>query len=317
MEIPKPPPEIARAGLRALKTVALADGEFRPIERELIDAVMEHVLGVDVDLDALEPITPEELADLVEPQPFRERIVRGCAMLTLIDGDADDDERDFVTRAGKACGVKDKTLKAIKHYAKGQMRLLRLDVARRFIGADRMRKMVRQEGILGFFKTLIQALRKSEDTKLADRYRALGDLPEGTLGRGYFDFIRGNDFSLPGEVGAAPELITFHDSMHVLGGYGTHPEDEAQIAAFHAGQHGEDPFGMLLFSVMQFQLGVQITPAAEGYVGRAKPALLAKAFVRGSKCKGDLIRDWDPRDHWERPMAELRAELGIEPRDPA
>jgi hypothetical protein len=229
-------------------------------------------------------------------------------MLALIDADADAGERSLVKRYAKALDVKDKTLEALERYAKGQMRLLRFDVARRFLAADRAKREFREHGLLGIFRILRDALRRGEDTKLADRYRALGQLPEGTLGRAYFEFIRSNEFSLPGEVGAAPEVIAFHDAHHVMCEYGTTPEEEAQIAAFHAGSHGEDPF-------MQFQIGVQITPAAESFTDMVDPELLIRAAVRGSQVKGDVIRDWDPRDHWERPLDELRRELNIVPRD--
>ncbi len=315
MELPKPPPHIARAGLRALKSVAAADGEMRAVELQLIGVIQRNILNIDDDLDELDTITPEQLAEAVTEELVRKRIVGACAMLSLVDADADASERTLVTAYAKALGVKDKTLKVLKRYAKGQMRLLRFDVARRFLAADRLKKQVRDGGFLSLFGVLRDALRRGEDTKLANRYRALGDLPDNTLGKQYFEFIRGNEFSLPGEVGAAPELIVFHDCHHVLAGYGTDPDDEAQIAAFHAGSHGEDPFGMLLFSMMQFHLGVQITPAAEAFEGRADPELLMRAFIRGSKVKGDVIRDWEPRDHFERDVDELRAELNILPRD--
>jgi len=315
MQLPNPPPEVATAGLRALKSVAVADGEFREIERRLISAVQRQVLRIDVDLDALETISPEQLAEAVTEPAFRKRIVGGCAMLALLDADADDDERSLITAYAKALNVKDKNLKVLKHYARGQMRLLRFDIARRFLAADRAKKEFRDHGLLGLYRVLRDALRRGEDTELADKYRALGELPDGTLGKEYFNFIKGNEFSLPGEVGAAPEVIVFHDSHHVLCGYGTSAEEEAQIAAFHAGSHGEDPFGMLMFAVMQFQLGVQITPAAEGFTDMVDPELLIRAAVRGSKVSGDLIRDWDPRDHWTRQVDDLRQELNIVPRE--
>ena len=108
MQLPNPPPHVALAGLRALKSVAVADGEFREIERRLISAVQRHVLRIDADIDALETITPDELAAAVAEPMFRKRIVGGCAMLTLIDADADDDERSLVTAYAKALDVKDK-----------------------------------------------------------------------------------------------------------------------------------------------------------------------------------------------------------------
>ncbi|HEX7839375.1 MAG TPA: hypothetical protein VF469_17980, partial [Kofleriaceae bacterium] len=72
MDIPKPSPEVARLGLRALKTVAAADGEIHDLERRFAAGVQRHILGTDEDFDALGPIEPGELAAGV-PAPFRER----------------------------------------------------------------------------------------------------------------------------------------------------------------------------------------------------------------------------------------------------
>ena len=51
--------------------MATADGDFHSLERGLMDAAQQHILGKQFDLDDLEPITPRELADGI-PQPLRE-----------------------------------------------------------------------------------------------------------------------------------------------------------------------------------------------------------------------------------------------------
>src|SRR5438105_2400304 len=84
MLLSAPPREIAHAGLRALKTVALADGTFHDLERGFIESVQRHILHSDFAVDALEPITPEDLAASVPPGEFRERIIRGCVLVALM-----------------------------------------------------------------------------------------------------------------------------------------------------------------------------------------------------------------------------------------
>ena len=61
---------------------------------------------------------------------------------------------------------------------------------------------------------------------MAARCRALERFPEGSLGRGYFDFVIRNHFSFPVEKGAAPEPIVFHDCLHVLAEYDTSAIEE-------------------------------------------------------------------------------------------
>ena len=69
-----------------------------------------------------------------------------------------------------------------------------------------------------------------ENPGLAARYQALEKLPRGTLGREYVEFVRTSKFALPGEPNAAPEVVLFHDCLHVLGGYDTTSIEETQIA---------------------------------------------------------------------------------------
>ena len=59
MEFTTPPPEIGEAGLRLLKTVALADGESHALEKEWIESVQALVVETGVDLELLEPMSPK------------------------------------------------------------------------------------------------------------------------------------------------------------------------------------------------------------------------------------------------------------------
>ena len=313
MPIPTPPPAIARAGLRALKTVATADGEFQALERDLLDSLQRYVLHSELELDALEPITAEELAEAVPEGEFRERILHGAIMMALIDGEAAESEMKLVDSFARAFGIADASLKDMHRFADGHFKIIRIDLMRRFVAADRLKKEWNEKGLRGIW-SLISVAIKGEDAALAAKYQALEQLPEGTLGREYFEFIRRSGFSLPGEKGSGPELIMFHDCNHVLGDYGTSAEEETQVAAFHAGYRGHDKFGLLLFLLMQFHLGVQITPTTAGVRGVVKPDLVFKAFERGTQVNCDLISDWDPAADFEVPVAELRARFNVLPR---
>ena len=72
MELYLPPPELVLAGQRAMKTIALADGALDDSERSFLEAV-QHMFRTPVDVDALEPIEPDELAASVV-SPFQAAI---------------------------------------------------------------------------------------------------------------------------------------------------------------------------------------------------------------------------------------------------
>jgi tellurite resistance protein len=310
MELTIPTPDIALAGLRGMKMIALADGELHALERRLMDSAQKHILSTDFDLDALPAITPAELASAIREPELRERVLSACILVALIDGEASPNEGVLLQAFARAFELKSAALDDVQRLIDDQLLVMRLDIARRSFLGQRGRAYMAEQGVRGFGRTL-RSLFGIENPKLAARYQALEQLPRGILGREYVEFVRANDFALPGEPNAAPELVLFHDCLHVLGGYSTTSIEETQIASFQAGMLRKDPLFGLLFMLAQFHLGVQITPitAAEKLV--ADPDLMLQAFVRGTRVNRDLCTDWDPTQDLERPVEELRHKYNI------
>ena len=158
-----------------------------------------------------------------------------------------------------------------------------------------------------------------EDKALAARYRAWEKLPAGTLGHSLVDFYEKNGFSLPGERGGFPEAGLYHDFSHVLGGYGTEPEGEVQVASFTAGYKRERPFYLVLFAVLIFSTGVNMRPTADDFttVGvLGKPGMAERMFAameRGAQVNTDLSDKWDYWPYVEMPLDEVRKRLNVVP----
>jgi tellurite resistance protein len=312
MQLALPPAEVARAGLRAVKTVALADGTFHDLERGFIASVQEHLLETEHDADALEPIDGAELARLVPPGEFRERILRAAVLTALIDGKASEAERDVVAGFARALGVDDAPFLALDRMVAGRLVLVRMDIARRSFLGSRLRGVITDRGLRGV-ADVVRAIAGLENEKLSSRYQALEHYASGTLGRAYWEFIRKNEFSLPGEKGGAPEPIVFHDCVHVLAEYDTDPVGETQILAFQGGFQADDPFFTVLFAVAEFHLGIGISPVATATKMAVQPELLIKALMRGTQCNRDLSKGWDPWDDFSAPVVELRRRYNIVP----
>jgi lysophospholipid acyltransferase (LPLAT)-like uncharacterized protein len=161
---------------------------------------------------------------------------------------------------------------------------------------------------------IARSLLKQEDPALARRYRALAELPHGSLGRAYLAFIDANGFSVPGELGGPPPPVVRHDCCHVLGGYGTSPSEECGVLGFQAGFGRNDPFFTILFGLAQFQLGIGSTPVTAAETGQADPEVIFRGLEHGLGVTRDLISDWDPWDDFPRPLEEVRRQYGIRPR---
>ncbi len=313
MKLDPPPRDIARAGLRALKAVVLADGELHDLERGFLEAVQSHVLETDFDVAELEPIDGNELAALVTEKEHRERVLRACVMAALIDTEASPAELALIEDFARAFGVDAQPVEELRRIIDGRLALLRYDIARRSFVGKRFQQHLAQKGLRGLAQA-IAAFAGFENKAIATKYRGLKSFPAGSLGRGYFEFIEENGFAMPGEKGGAPEPIVFHDCVHVLADYDTTPEEEVQVVAFQAGFQKYDAFFTLLGVVAQFHLGLRLTPVANASKFGVDPDQLMRALKRGTKVTRDLSDGWNPWDDFQTPVEELRARYNIPPR---
>ena len=312
MDLQIPPPEKVPFGLRAMKTVAMADGELDETERALMLAAQK-LFGVEIDIDPLPPITPRELAAEITDPKLRWQLCHGLIVMSLADGAASEDEWRQVQAFADALEVESESFETLHKLAEGHFMAARMDVARHFFARDKMIERVKQDGIWWLAKSVASLAGLVENSSLADKYRALDSYPENTLGKRYFEFVRGNGFQFPGERGGPPEPVSLHDLTHTLGGYGTDPAGELQVVGFHAGYRKENPFTWIFFGLMQFHMGIRLGLLAKSESGNFNPRLMLSALARGAAMNIDLTDTWDPWELMDRDIDELRAEYNIGP----
>jgi uncharacterized tellurite resistance protein B-like protein len=292
MELKLPSPEQAYWGLRAMKTVAMADGTLDASERHMLESI-QRVFGTTHDLEQLALITPTELARAFPDPQLRMQLVQGLVVMTLIDGQANSKEADHVDQFAQALEVDAPEVKNLRHVLKGEILQLRLDLVRRFWLRQKMAEVWNQEGIKGLYKFVRGMMGRYEDKELAARYQALEHYPAGSLGRSLWEYWHVNGFALPGQKGGAPEQIVFHDCAHVLSGYGTAPEEEVQVACFSAGFQRREPWMFVFFVLLQFHVGIRMTPITVARTGMFDPLKAMIAIRRGAAMNTDLNNGWD------------------------
>ncbi len=139
-----------------------------------------------------------------------------------------------------------------------------------------------------------------------DRLRAL---PEDTLGGAYARFLdaHGLDPDLFQRPPGLPEVPAYvsqrmrqvHDLWHVLTGYGTDVAGEIALQAFTYGNVGAPSAALIVLGgLLRFGLAKPryVTLAADGYRRGKKAAFLPPLWLE---------------EMWERPLAEVRRDLGI------
>lgn len=139
-------------------------------------------------------------------------------------------------------------------------------------------------------------------------FDALRRLADGTLGREYMRFLDDNGIT-PDVFAELPEVgderVAFmmlrmrqtHDLWHVLTGYAPDVPGELRLQAFTFAQTGApSALALTVFGTVRW------TFAKKGHYGK-----VMEAFRRGRATKFLPTFRWE--DHWETPVAELRALL--------
>lgn len=320
MDLGTPDPRFVPFALRAVKTIATVDGPLDATQRTLIAITQRLVLKTAIDVDALPPISPEELAAAIPEVPAgRQRIVRAMILVCFVRGDVTPAQAATVQRYAQALGVEEHSVEHLRHLAEGRMALLRFDVLRRSFTGLALAQSVEAEGALALLKSVAARAGLYDDAEEAARWDGLASHPEGSLGRALSDYYARNGFPVPGRKHSLPAFAVVHDLCHVLSGYGVDATGEIEVVSFQAGFMREDPMSTLLFIILQSQLGVRLVSIAGSRQGALDdPATLERAVRatrRGAAMTTDLFDHWDFWPELQRPLDEVRTRLGVPPPD--
>lgn len=109
-------PEQVAAWLRGLLAIAWADGNFDPEEQEIIAALTQDEQSSDLNLKALEPIKPEELAAVLgKDTAAAENFLRTAVMVAIADGTYSTSEDQILHQFCEVLGQQEKILAALRH----------------------------------------------------------------------------------------------------------------------------------------------------------------------------------------------------------
>ncbi|MGF1498853.1 MAG: Mo-dependent nitrogenase C-terminal domain-containing protein, partial [Elainellaceae cyanobacterium] len=101
--------------LRGLFTIAWADGHFDPEEQEMIANLTQDELAPDVNLDTLEVISPNELAEALGEVPHgAENFLRTAVMVAIADGVYSPSEDEILQQFCDALGLHPPVLASLR-----------------------------------------------------------------------------------------------------------------------------------------------------------------------------------------------------------
>ena len=311
---------------RGIATAVAPEGGLTEVQADLLEAIADALTGVSVDYRTLDPLGPEELAEVLASRDvlYRQRIVHHMVLGEMVLRPIPVVVAHRVAVYADALGVKDEFVRIARRYAQGAYGLAWMDLQR--------------SGFVDHVKDADEAPTEArapapfeparEDPELADRWTAFADLADGTLGRSVWTMYDGRGFALPGTSGGAPKYLAQHDFVHVLADYGTDLKGELEVFAL-IGRADPDPkgFAWLATLIGLFETGYI---SSTGFFDRnvrernvRAPGMhqrLADAIRRGKGICGRYNVDLFDVDYYELarlPVEDVRRQLGIPPKSPA
>ena len=230
-----------------------------------------------------------ELTKLAHALPQKEvadSALRFLAVIALVDGVADEKKIAAVLEFATALDIHEDYLKELSEAALNHIQWVIADMNRQNI-----------QSVFGMNWThdvtslLLPYQGSHADPALAARYEDLGQLPDETFGKTFWNLYKKNGYTFPGDEQALNEAFsTPHDAAHVLSGYDTTPHGEILVSTFTAGMHPNKPMaGHILPAIFSWHLGVEFNPVAKSMTGQLDPERFWEAWVRGSELTVDTF----------------------------
>lgn len=313
---------------RGVATAAAPDGGLEAMQVSLLGAVHAALMGAAVDFGEIEPLGPEELAAALATRSpaYRHRVVHLMVLGELVLRPIPPVVARRVEGYAAALGVDDRFVRVARRYAQGAFGLAWLDL--HHSGFAEHWERARTDQLKTTVKLEHQLAAGVEDAVLAELWMGFADLAPGTLGRGVWDMYRSRGFALPGSVGGASAYLAQHDFVHVLADYGTNLNGELEVFAL-IGRADPDPKGFAWLATLIGLFETGYVADAGFFSGDLRERRLestdmhvriADALRRGQHLCDRLgvdLLDVDYHDHVDRPVPEVQAELGIEPKGDA
>lgn len=321
------PPDGAETRLLARGVVSAiwtGDG-LTPLQEALVVAMFEAMTDHRVTLDDIERIGPGAFAIALRDRDaaFRERILQLMILGALVLRPPSPEVTARLDAFAVEMCVDDGMLRVAHDFAHGSLGLAALDFQRNGYTSE---WAIEHRDALHTSAALADAWELcADEPELAARWRALEQLPDGTLGRRVSEMYRARGFRYPGTLGSVPPLLAQHDWVHVLADYGTTVESELEVFAFIAGANdGHRGFSLLAMVVSLFETGLldmaaNAFDALPGQLAHDGVAVrIADAVRRGASLRQSVdFMEIDWFAFAGEPLDEARRRFGVRPKSAA
>jgi hypothetical protein len=333
----RPSPDEVMVTAMGIVGAVTPPGGLTAVQRAVLNAHVEAMTGVALDVAGIDIIGPRELAEGLRwrNEAFRARMVQVMLLGEMLLVPIPPEVSARVEEYAAWLGVGDDMISVVRRIAQGSLGLALIDFERSGYFAGMLEQ---PPAHLHTSRALEDAWDMAcADDELNARWAALEHCPEGSLGLGVWRFYRARGFAFPGRPNSAPPTLAQHDWIHVLADYGSTVESEIEVFGLIS-RANDDPraFSLLAMVLGLFETGY-LYGAAKGFFEYDRGHLsrdadrmavrLADAMYRGAilathlndtgrhDATDLLATDWFA--HADRQLDELRDEYGIPPRSAA
>jgi hypothetical protein len=313
---------------RGIATAVAPESGLTDVQADLLEAIASALTGVLIDYRALDPLGPDELAEVLAAHDpgYRRRIVHHMVLGELVLRPIPVVVAHRVATYAERLGVADDFVRVARRYAQGAYGLAWMDLQRngfvRHVGEASDEEPRRRSA-----PTPAAFQPAQVDPELETRWAAFAELPPETLGRCVWEMYDSRGFALPGTAAGAPAYLAQHDFVHVLADYGTNLKGELEVFGF-IGRADPDPkgFAWLATLIGLFETGYI---SSTGFFDRdvrerhvRAPGMhqrLADAIRRGKVVCDRYGVDLFEVDYYalaDRPVGEVRELLRTPPKSP-
>lgn len=263
----------------------------------------------DIDLENLTPLSPAEVAKVLERPEARQRFAEIMMTLELCRHPMSMEQVELAEKYVAAMGINDVEIEVTRTTITKGAEAAATDLERCY---SEILPEISELSLRDRYLRL-----DKPDHALAERLRKLRDLPEDTLGYQYLEFYRRNNIELPGDDTHLPAHYVNHDMNHVITGYEpTAPGEIARSGFLLATNDSHHNWLEFLLTMSIHESGVlnhgDIRAKVATLDRQGVPEFLGEGLRRGAQCTVDLSQV----DHLaiaHLPLEQVRENFSIVP----
>jgi len=314
-------PDDAPKMAAAIVAVCRPDGWSQPIQPQFLKVLFKNLMNFDADFETLDATTLEQTKQAFPSDEKRTELIDLMLVLESLCSSVPENVSEQIEAWADEMGVHNERIHLIRDLAKKSLAHAQADFYRNNYFSDKDQSLPHFHELVEKYGLPAYVLTVEPDAQEFERWDALKCCPDGSLGKGMWNFYAQRGFPLPGAPGGVNSSVAHHDWIHVLTDYNSDGIGEMEVAAFSAmATESISPTMNFLGVLSIFQGGLlKSIVGSQPHLGHELEVVngaerLVDAIRRGRACTIELIEGMNFFEHANTALAELHQKWNIVPK---